>query len=189
MNGRAAHTSDMDIAAYMDRRLSGEARDRIESHLAECAECREVATRSRDVLHRRSRSRQLIVTGGMLAAAAAVIMVVVQPARRSPVAETVPTFRSAGSETALAAYRPLGVVAREPLTFVWGSVRNAASYRLTVSHADGAALFTASFSDTTAALPDSVAIRTGQRHVWVVDALLMDGTVRSTGFREFELTP
>ena len=180
----------MDIAAYVDRRLSGEARDRIESHLADCAECRAVATRSRDVLHRRSRSRHFLMGAGALAAAAAALVVfVVQPAGRGSDTETGPTFRSAGSETALAAYRPLGVVAREQRTFAWGSVRNAASYRLTVSHADGAALFTASLSDTTAELPDSVVIRTGQRHVWVVDALLMDGTVRSTGFREFELTP
>ena len=188
-DGRGTHSSDIEIAAYVDHRLSGDARDRVEHHLAECAECRHVATRSREVLHRRHRPRQLLIGAGTLAAAAAVFLLVVQPARQSRDAETGPTLRGPGSDAALPAYHPIGDVAREPVSFVWGSVNNAASYRLTVSHADGTALWTASSADTTTVLPDSVSLQTGQRHVWIVDALLMDGTVRSTGFKEFGFKP
>ena len=179
----------MEIAAYVDRRLSGEARDRLEHHLAECAECRAVAARSRDVLHRTRRPKQILVGAGALAAAAALIVLVVQPARRAGDTATEPNFRAPAAEGALPAYHPVGAIAPGSLTFSWGSVGNAASYRLTVSGADGAALWTVSSSDTMAVLPDSVPIRTGQRNVWIVDALLLDGSVRSTGFKEFELKP
>ena len=65
----------------------------------------------------------------------------------------------------------------------------AVTYRLTVTRGDGAAVWSYSGVDTVAALPDSIVLRPGQRYLWVADALLSDGTTRSTGLREFGRAP
>jgi hypothetical protein len=71
------------------------------------------------------------------------------------------------------------------LRFVWGAVPGVATYRLTVSGADGAPVWSGSLPDTALALPDSVTLLVDQRYFWVVDALLDDGATRSTGLHEF----
>lgn len=185
--GGPNHLSDSEMARYLDRRLSPEERDRIEDHLASCAECREQTLGAQQLLGRARRPR-FIVAGSALAAAAAVLILIarVEPARE----QSVPPLRGVARDNiALTAYGPIGDAKRENLRFVWGSASGAVSYRLSVTASDGAQVWSHSGVDTVSSLPRSVGLRAGVRYLWVVDAVLRDGSTRSTGLREFSPIP
>lgn len=177
--------NDLQIAAYLDRGLSGAERDQTESHLAECAECRRHVLDADELIRRVRRPKRLAIGSALVAAAAAVIIVAVPSLRRSDAAQGNPLYRDATASPSLIAYGPTGESRMGSLRFVWSPARGAMSYRLTVSGADGATLWTQSGRDTVAALPASVTLRVGDRYFWVSDALLADGGSRSTGLREF----
>jgi hypothetical protein len=96
-------------------------------------------------------------------------------------------MRSDGAAVPVVAYGPIGTAARAGLRFVWSAVPGAESYRLTVSGEDARTVWSSSGTDTLAALPDSVTLRPNERYHWVADALLSDGSTRSTGLREFDV--
>jgi hypothetical protein len=58
------------------------------------------------------------------------------------------------------------------------------SYRITLSAADGTTVWSATVTDTTAALPASVTLEPRIRYVWFVDAALSDGSAQTTGLHE-----
>jgi len=184
---RPNHLTDSEMARYLDRRVSLEERDRIEDHLASCAECREHALGTQQVL-RRARRPRMVAAGSALAAAAVVLIWI---ARVEPISEpSVPQVRGVALGNAgLTAYGPTGDARREGLRFVWGSAPDVVSYRLSLTSADGAQLWSQSGVDTVASLPRSVGLRIGQRYLWVADAVTNDGSTRSTGLREFSLIP
>jgi anti-sigma factor RsiW len=175
--GGEGHIGEFEMAAYLDRRLGTADRDRVEGHLAGCAECRQEMLQVRGLLGRSARPRRLLVGASLLAAAAALVLIV-RPAVIGPV-------RGDGNPSALTAYGPTGDAALASLRFVWGAVPGVATYRLTVSAADGVPLWSGSVADTVMALPDSVVLQADQRYVWFADALLDDGSTRSTGLHEF----
>ena len=183
MNDRSnRHLSDIEAATYLDRTLSAVDRERVESHLASCSECREHVmagfklTRSRD---RRGRTTLLLA-----AVAAALLVIVFRP-------DVLTRFTKRGTQlrstpgSFLPAYTPLGAQSEDARRFVWGSAGNVISYRLTITRGDGAAVWTQSGLDTVVTLPDSVVLSSGGRYFWVADALLNDGSSRSTGLHEF----
>jgi hypothetical protein len=183
-DAHAEHLSDLQIAQYLDRRASASTRDDIERHLADCADCRRNVSESQQLLRHVRRPRRFVAAGTLLAAAAAVMIVV----GVSKVNErSQPRFRGAPAEAGLIAYGPIGEPRRSDLRFVWSAAPNAASYRLSVSQVDGARIWSVSGTDTTAVPPGSVNLQPGTHYLWVVDALLLDGTSRSTGLREFTL--
>lgn len=171
------HMRDGEMAAYLDRRLSGPDRARVEAHLAECAECRLEAREVRRLLDRSSRPRRLMVGAGLLAAAASLFLFL-RPAVIDP-------LRGGGAPPALTAYGPTGEVPRSALRFIWAAAPGATGYRLTISGGNGVPVWSGSVADTVFALPDSVPLGADQRYVWIADALLSDGTSRSTGLHEF----
>ena len=178
--------TDAEIAAYLDKKLVGPDRDRVEDHLAECADCRRQMLDTKELLEKIARPKKTLV-GGAIAAAAVVAFLIVRPElgplnRRSEV-------RGDVSPGSLRVYAPLGVVSATPFRFVWSRSEHAVSYRLTVSRGDGQPIFALSTMDTIVALPDSVALRPHEQYVWVVDALLRDGFTQSTGMRDFEIAP
>lgn len=177
--GGEGHMNEFEMAAYVDRRLGPADRERVEGHLAECANCRHEVLEVRGMLRRAARPRRLIIGASLLAAAAALVLIV-QPATRNPV-------RDGGASPVLTAYGPTGEAALASLRFVWGAVPGVATYRLTVTGADGAPVWSGSVADTAMALPDSIMLRVDQRYFWVADALLDDGSTRSTGLHEFRL--
>ena len=184
-SGGDGHVSDLEIAAYLDRGLSGAERDRIEAHLAECAECRQSVLENDELVRRVRRPRRLLVGSAVASAAALLIMVALPMLRGGDGDPATPVFRGAGAMASLIAYGPSGESRVQSLRFVWSPAPGAMSYRLTVSRADGSTLWTRSGRDTVAVLPDSVTLRAGDRYFWVSDALLADGGSRSTGLREF----
>jgi anti-sigma factor RsiW len=184
---RPIHLSDSEMALYLDRGLSLEERDRIEGHLAACAECRGHALATQQVI-RRSRRPRLVVASSVLAAAAVVLILI---ARVEPGNDrAAPQLRGiARANTALIVYGPTGDAKREGLRFVWGPAAGAVSYRFSVTTTDGEQVWSRSSVDTVASLPRSVSLRSGEKYLWVADTILSDGSSRSTGLREFRLIP
>lgn len=184
---RPEHISDGELAAYMDRNVASADRERIESHLADCDECRQHLIEARKVLGGIGRTRGLRIAATL--AAAAVVFVFVRfevwPTRESATASLVRGSSSGGEITA---HGPSGDVSRNGLKFVWSPVSGAGSYRITVSRADATPLWSKTTTDTVVTLPPAVVLQRGQTHLWVTDALLLDGTTRSTGLREFRVT-
>jgi predicted anti-sigma-YlaC factor YlaD len=181
------HLSEFELAAYLDQHTADPDRERIESHLAGCADCRAELAEADLLLRRAGRPRR--VFAGVLAVVgmAAAVLLVVQPALfRQGRAES-DSLRGEDHPAAIVAYGPIGAVPAGGLRFMWASQPGARSYRLTVTRPDGGTVWTGSTTDTSASLPDSIAPRPGERYLWVVDALLDDGRTRSTGVREFQL--
>jgi hypothetical protein len=178
------HMTETEIAAYLDRTLTGASRDRVEAHLASCPECRQDVVESQSVLRGMRRPRKFVIAATLAAAAVTAFLIArpsVAPIDQGPLA------RSNDTAVPLPAYGPIGATARAGLRFVWGGARGVQSYRLTVSRGNGEAVWSSSGTDTLATLPDSVVLRPSERYFWVSDALLNDGTTRSTGLREFGL--
>lgn len=64
------HPSDVEIAAYLDHGLPPAERSRLESHLADCATCRQHVIDSRSLVRRVRRPQRMLAWGGIAAAAA-----------------------------------------------------------------------------------------------------------------------
>ena len=171
------HMRELEMAAYLDRRLSEPDRERAEAHLAECAECRREFREVRGLLNRSARPRRLLVGAES------------PRRRREPRPLPAPLcHRSApgwGCSPLLPVYGPTGDASLASLRFVWAAAPGAAGYRLTVSGGNGIPVWSGSVTDTMFVLPDSISLGVDQRYVWIVDALLADGSARSTGLHEF----
>lgn len=177
---------DVQLSMYLDQRLSPEERAAADAHLAGCSACRdEVVAVSR--LLQRHRRPQRIARAAALAAAAVVAIVLIPSVWRTPSASR--DQRGSSGTNVIRAYGPIGEAVGPAPQFVWGAVAGAVSYRLTVSGANGATLWSGSTVDTIAVLPDSVVLRRDSAYLWVTDALLEDGGARSTGMHEFQIAP
>ena len=180
------HMTDAMIASYLDRRLSASERERFESHLAECGECREAVVDSEKLL-KRVRPRRGMKTLIALSVAAIVLVGVrleVIPRNRRIVPETRATTPVTG---ALGVYGPIGEVSGRGLRFVWSPIVGAVSYRLVVTDASSRPVWSTTSPDTVVALPAKVGLRAGERYFWIVDALASNGITHSTGVREFRV--
>lgn len=173
--------TELEIAGYLDRGLSDAARDRVETHLVQCSECRQNVAASQRLVQRIRRPRHVVTISALVAVAAAGVLMVrpqIQPREGS-------LERAHSDVPGLAVYAPTSEITTRTARFVWGGASDAVSYRLTVSNGSGATLWTQSGTDTVAILPDSVTLSPGERYVWVADAILSDGSTRSTGLTEF----
>lgn len=177
--------NDLQIAAFLDRGLSDAEHDQVEGHLAECAECRRQVLETDALVQRVRRPRRLIAGTAVIAAAASLILVALPSIRGGVGSMKTPVYRDAAATASLLSYGPVGETRLKSVHFVWGAASGAMSYRLTVSRADGETIWTQSGRDTVAMLPASIVLRAGDRYFWVSDALLADGSSRSTGLREF----
>ena len=181
------HLESGEVASYLDRVLAPAEQARLETHLADCAECRgEVIAVSR-IRHIRSRPRWLIL--GPAAAAAAIALFFVARPAVTPAPGTVP--RDGEERTTVALVTP-GDGAAAParsLTFIWRSAGGGVSYRLTLTDERGDVVWTATASDTTGHPPSDVRFQMGRRYFWYVDALLPDGRSVTSGARQFTTRP
>jgi hypothetical protein len=186
------HLRDIEIAAYLDRSLTALERDRIENHLAQCDDCRLHVVESQQLLAKSRRPRRVLVGGSLLAAAAAAAAVVVLLAKPdldlSGHSDTSRVTRGLNASTPLVVYSPVGSVKSSSPRFVWASAPGAISYRLTLTGGDASPVWSQTGVDTIAALPETVKLLPESRYLWIVDAIISDGTIRSTGSREFRLS-
>jgi len=162
----AEHLEAGEVAAFLHHALSAQARKRVEAHLDECARCRaELVQVARLIRTAPSRRRYVLP---MSLAAAAVLVLLLTPSVHIPGR---PEYREPAITTtaAPATISPLGEVgaARE---LIWSAVPRAGRYRVMLMDDGGTLLWRIETSDTTAAIPDSVRLRTGAQYFWKVEA-------------------
>ena len=175
------HVSPNALAAYIDGTLDGPARAAMIHHLADCADCRSELLDARRVL-RPARTRQVVGVAAGLAVAASLLVMVLPTDRGGPTAEP---LRAGGDTGALLAHGPLGEVSGSPIALAWAPAGPGAAYRVALTTVDGTPVWRASTADTVVTLPDSVTLAPHTTYRWWADALLADGTTRTTGVREF----
>lgn len=169
-NSLDGHLEPDEIAAYVDRATSVEARASMEGHLFACAACRaevaEVSRILRTTPHRGGVRRRTWVP----AAAAAVLALLwvgpraVRELQRSPHREE--------AVTTTVAPRPIMPIGSVPTAsaLTWSSVPFATTYRIRLFDADGNPLWEREVADTVAAIPDSIAVRSRISYYWRVEA-------------------
>jgi anti-sigma factor RsiW len=178
------HLSVDEAAAYLDRRINAVERGRLDAHLSRCKECRSEVVALMEAIASDRRPRRRLLGGG-LAAAAAVLLLSVARSGHGPADVSNPELRGDATPSRFVAYAPAGEVETRPLRFIWSSQKNAFSYRLTVTRATGEPVWSFSGPDTAVTMPATVHLDRDADFVWVVDALLADGTTATTGLREF----
>ncbi|MFC1639666.1 anti-sigma factor family protein [Gemmatimonadota bacterium] len=186
------HLTDEEVAGYLDRSLRAPERDKVEGHLAACAECRAEMRAAAQVVRFQTRRKMWYGGAWVLAAAAVTTLFIASPfTARAPEG---PTLRAPGTPLDVGD-RLVSVIApengvsiqRDQLTFVWRPVEADARYRFTLTNVVGEVFWTADTSDTVLSIPTEVELESGQSYVWYVDVLLLDGRSITTGTRRFEL--
>jgi len=198
---RNLHLRDDVLAAYLDRALSTSARAAADTHLADCASCREelvaLSTLARSTTRRR---RALRFAGPMAAVAAGVLIVMFSP--QSPTTRSDPPSTRVRERTGVGAPGSRTLVAVAPVDgdmvrpesarrtqFIWKRDTPDAGYRFTITDEGGSVRWSIDTGDTTVTLPDSVPLLRGQTYYWYIDALGGDGGTRTSGPRRLRVAP
>jgi len=188
------HLAEEDIAAYLDRTLGPDRRDAVDSHLADCADCRaEIRSAARQLRSQKSRRWWTWGPPALAAAALAVLLVANPFATQDPttVTQRAPETPSDVGERIVMVVTPEDGVSleRNALTFVWRPVDSGARYHFTLTNAFGEDVWSTDTTDTLLVVPPDVSLVTSESYLWYVDALLLDGHSLTTGTRRFELIP
>jgi hypothetical protein len=175
------HLEAATVAAFAEQRLSGEALDAAERHLAQCSTCRrEVAQVVRVLRVSPLWTRPAV----QLAAAVLVIVIGLWPKAGDP------GLRSDPASSALTVIGPDSTAsAGDPLTFAWHAVGPNTRYEFSLADASGSRIFSTGSPDTLITLPDSVRLEQGRTYQWFVDALRPDGQSTTSGLRFIRIVP
>src|SRR5512144_427962 len=156
----SGHLDPNDVAAYVDGALDDAGRARVDSHLADCGQCRaELIAVRRIVTSAPRRRRWFALT--TIAAAAAVVLLIVWPRggeRGAPGGPVVRDGETSGAGVMLIA--PDSATAL-PLSFAWHPVPYAASYRVSLMTPTGVIVWSDATVDTAIAVPDSLSLAAG----------------------------
>lgn len=194
------HLNPNQIAAYVDRGLSAEARDDIERHLDACDDCRVEVSQSAKLAdtftpteagqsrpHRKRRWLPIGISGAI--AAAALLAFFVNPQRtQNATVSTVERERNSGEgRTTIKGILPAAnaVTDAHGMVFRWHSSQ-AAIYRFTLLTENGEPVFSLDTQDTSASAPDSIVLTSGKNYFWRVDGT-ENGVVSSTGATPFHV--
>ena len=188
-----SHLSSAEIAAYVDGKLAAEEKGRIQSHLADCSECRAEMTELTDLLHAHGRRKRWALAGSGVAAAVAVILLFIASPLSREAPEQVRAIRSpegaalreAVPTISVAAPAPDATVEQTALVFTWRPVGEGSVYRLAVTDEGGDPVWHGETYDTTALFPSDVVLEKDRIYLWYVDALLADGQTATTGVLRF----
>ena len=187
-----SHITSEELAAYLDRRLGASASARIESHMADCGECRGDLVEARSLLAttiapafslsggRASRTRVWFAAAGLVALACLPLL-----RRAVPSPGVTPSLRAARTlQPRVEIIAPDNrLVDAATIVFMWRSVERASTYRLTLTDSSATPLFAMVTTDTTATTPSGIQLRRGTSYLWYVDALTSDGHTLSSGIR------
>lgn len=171
------------VAAFVDHRLDGAERSVVESHLAECADCRSEVVEIERLVRGVRRHRVRSVAAGGLAVAAG-LMLVVSIVRHRGAGSDNGNLRGANA-AAVIPVGPTGLVPRSGLALTWHGTGSGSDYKVTLSNAAGTTLWTSDWRDTTVSIPDEIDLPPGVEYHWTVDAILPQGTSRTTGPQSF----
>lgn len=193
LNGEnvSEHPSSEEVAAYLSNALSTKELTELEAHLVACQQCRREVTSARRLLRAPVSPRVPRWIMPAVAAAAVLAVVVLSPLR-SPRLETASTRAREDAAVSVTTPRirivsPVNgdTVRAKQVVFAWQRAANAPLYRVTLTDAGGAAVWTGNTSDTTITLPAGVSIEKARNYFWFVDALGPDGTAVTTGANRF----
>lgn len=193
------HLAPNDVAAYVDRALTGERRARVEAHLARCAECRaELSDGTRIIAsHPRTRWRNRSLVAACSAVAAALLIFVLPRAmrdsvsqhRESPVTSIVPPVLLSPTGARMQLLDRSSPSTDSIVGFTWSSVPHADRYRIRIFDTNGSILLERTSSDTTMSLPADVLLRAGQNYFWQVQADVGFDRHATSELVEFSLRP
>lgn len=192
-----AHLTPDDLGAYIDGTLESYELPAIESHLAECAECRTEALAMERLISsstsgggRRRAALWLLPTA---AAAAIAALILVNPDDPDRGATEDPTLRGGDVESIvqIQPIGPTGGAAVDPtaITFSWQPVEDDLIYRVTLMDESGAVVWNGDTAETSVTLPADIALEPGTLYYWHVDALLDLGRSVTSGVQEFMTEP
>ena len=188
----SAHLDDDAIAAYIDDSMSDSDRRLAESHLSLCDDCRaEVVAASAAVSSApgaRARSWRSWRGVGAVAAAAVMIALATTLPRDSADRDVVRDASSPeyGARPTVTVVNPGdGMRLSGARRFVWRSIADGTSYRFTIGDSSAQPIYSITVQDTSAAIPASVQLVSGQQYFWYVDAIRPDGVTASSGLKSF----
>lgn len=183
--------SPEEVAAFLDGRLTGNERARLEAYFADNPEARREligASRIIATMPPRVRASRLRFAPVIAIAAAAVFLIVlIKPGSSHPPSTIAPVERRGAAEQTrgvdLIAPVDGGELAATP-SFVWRPI-DGASYTLVVQDAAGRTILQQKTVDTVHAVPAVVLKSVAGRYYWSVDALMPDGSSTTSGKQEF----
>jgi anti-sigma factor RsiW len=189
-----SHLSNEELAAYLDRRLDAATMARVESHMANCRDCRADLVEVRALLAPEvtgaSARRISRFAGPRPWLAAAIVLIALAPLIHRAVRSRgdADRVRASLSRPAVEVIAPRRYSGGAPgLVFTWRAVAGASAYRLTIADSAGVPLVTRMTSDTTSAVPLGDRIQLGHAYLWYVDCLTRDGRTVSSGIRAISL--
>lgn len=169
MKGAVMHLDASLVAAFLDGQLAAEERTRVESHLADCQECRLEVVAAARILRNRRRRRWFVISPILAAAAVLVLALAPRVLVRSHVDQ--PVLRDPGTAklAALETIAPRGAVSSAP-RLIWSRLPETDEYRVTLFDHAGTVVWETQTGDTTTGVPDSVSLRAGSQYFWKVAA-------------------
>jgi anti-sigma factor RsiW len=180
------HLDPHEVASYLSGKADPAARTRVETHLADCAECTAELVAVRRLHRGAPRTRRWL---GVTAAAAAVIAVVLIGPRLGERQTRTPPVRGDESTPAVVTLSPPDGATLTAPVFAWRPVAGATAYRIAITRADGDSVWAASVRDTSIRAPEGVLVPSAEGYFWYVDALLADGRSVAGTAHEFRLGP
>jgi hypothetical protein len=182
--------SPEEIAAFLDGRVTGEERARLEAYFAENPEARrELVDASRIIasMPTRPKRRMSFAPIAGIAAAAAIAIVFLKPQVAERPASPVTAERRGTSTERIAAINLVtpanGADIGNTRVLVWRGVEGA-SYRLVVLDAAGETILQESTTDTVRSIPAAL-LKATTHYYWNVDAQMPDGSSITSGMHEF----
>jgi len=163
-----AHLTVGQLAGYVDQTVPSTERAAIESHLAECDDCR------REMIEVQRLTRSLPRRGWLKwtplgVGAAAVVLLYLFASRGDESSPSVVHRRSGdASPQGPVQLAPIGEVARAD-TLRWSSPVRLDRYRARLLDGEGRALFAKETTDTFLVMPDSVVLRRNVPYYWKVE--------------------
>lgn len=180
------------MSEYVDGVLPPDQMTLVETHLAECLECRtEVTEVSRLLSMRRGPRRRRTILGlSAIAGAALVILVAttvfnesspqLSPERAGPAVEQLRTVRIASP-----ALERVGD--RWTARLRWESEGPDLTYRVTLTDGSGQSLWTTQTTDTAVEIPEAVDLRSGGVYFWIIDVTLPSGEAATSGVQQLQV--
>ena len=189
------HVSTEDLGAYLSNGLDASERVAIEQHLTICSDCRmeliegQRAISTAPSIGTRPRNTRWAYSLAGLAAAAAIAVMIWprgdETASITPVERNNDIAKSAAlGSVAIVSPAANGIVTDANPVFTWRK-DDGSSYKVTLTDSAGSPLWSASTTDTTAAVPANIQLSRGEKFFWYVDALRPGGQSLTSGVKAF----
>jgi hypothetical protein len=162
------HLDEGALARFVDNTVGDDERTQIESHLADCAVCREDLAETRRVLRTQPRRRRWVPLVPLAAAAMVLLLLWTGGGHQAPIG-TVTRDPALTNTLAPRPIAPIGNVSRLD-SLQWSAVPGAHRYALTVFSGDGRTLWQTTLSDTAVALPESLRFSSLSPYYWRIKA-------------------